>query len=178
MAYVTDVRSASKAVVLGACVVVAMATIGCANKKVISINSTAEFNEKVLKSDKPVFVHFYKFGCALCAMLAPIENDLADEYDGRVVFANYQLMNFVFIVRNKELREKYDVSVYPTAVLIVNGEVKKKWVAHYNKRDFRKAIDDVLAARTQPASSQPASSQPVICPPGPPDSAPAPAAKP
>ena len=117
---------------------------GCC-PKVVHLDSTGDFQKVVLEANKPVLVHFWKGGCALCGMLAPIVDKLADEYEGRAVVAGYMLMTLVFTSTNEELRDKYDVVVYPTAILFVNGEEKKRWTVNYDVKSYRAVLDKYCA---------------------------------
>lgn len=139
-----------QALIVG-CGVMAALMGGC-NDKVVSMRNSSNFESTVMRSNRPVLVNFYKDGCALCGMMAPVMDRLADEYDGKATFVNYELMNLVFISTNPELRDRFDVWVYPTVVLIVDGQVKKKWVVHYNMDDYRHALDEALGVKP-PASA-------------------------
>ena len=128
---------------------------GCSDPRIVHVDSTEEFDHVVLEANRPVLVHFWKEGCALCGMLAPIMNTLAQEYDGRALIVGYRLMSLIFIPRNPELRARYDIVGYPTAILFVNGEERGRWVIHYDTDDYRKALDAVCPPKptTQPASA-------------------------
>lgn len=136
-------RAASPLLCLAALV---MAVGGCAKTQpLVPVNSTAEFQSTVLQAKQPVVLLFYKQGCAACAAAQSVLGQLAAEYNGRVVFAEYPLMNFVLISNNPELRDKYEVVLYPTVILFVDGQEKKRWVAEYSAATYRKDIDAVLA---------------------------------
>jgi thioredoxin 1 len=130
---------------------------GCGGGKFVALNSSTGFQRQVLQAEKPVMVQFHKGGCLWCAMLGPTLDRLADDYQGRVVFAEYELMNWLGGVTNWELRTKYDIHWYPTVVLFVNGREKQRWVAQYDVGSYRRALDEVLRTRTrQTATAMPA----------------------
>jgi thioredoxin 1 len=137
-------RHAAIAAALLGCTALALLAGGC-SPKVVHLESTTDFQKVVLEANKPVLIHFWKGGCALCGMLAPIIDKLADEYDGRAVVAGYMLMTLVFTSTNEELRDQYDVVVYPTAILFVNGEEKQRWTVNYDVNSYRKALDQYCA---------------------------------
>jgi thioredoxin 1 len=127
---------------------------GCSSSSsnLTPLNSSADFQRQVLQADKPVLVQFYKEGCAWCGMLEPALSQLADDYPGRAVFAKYRLMNWLLGVTNWELKSKYDIRWYPTVILFVNGQEKKRWVVQYDIKSYRKALDEALATPTRRAT--------------------------
>jgi thioredoxin 1 len=75
----------------------------------------ADFEEKVLKADKPVLVEFYSDSCIPCKQLSPILGDIEDENEDKLyvykVNVNYEA----------ELAEEYNVMSSPTLILFNNG---------------------------------------------------------
>ena len=75
----------------------------------------ADFEEKVLKADKPVLVDFYSDSCIPCKQLSPILGDIEDEYEDKLhvykVNVNY----------DEELAAEYNVMSSPTLILFKNG---------------------------------------------------------
>jgi thioredoxin 1 len=128
---------------------------GCGGGSLMSLNGSADFQRQVLQSEKPVMVQFSKTGCTWCALLEPALAQLADDYQGRAVFAKYCLMNWLFGVTNWDLKSKYDIRWYPTVILFVNGREKQRWVAQYDIKSYRKAMDDALRVPTRPATPAP-----------------------
>jgi len=127
---------------------------GCATSVPLTpVKSTDDFQTKVLDNQRPVVMLFYKQGCAPCAALQPTLKELAYEYKGRVVFAEYPLMSFVFIPNNAELRDRYEVAIYPTVVLFMNGLEKHRWVAEFGKAAYRKVLDEAIASPTTKLST-------------------------
>jgi len=127
------------------CVILAILAGGCASEKIIKIKDYAEFEQKVIQSPKPVLVEFYKQGCPTCVVLESNLNKLAQEYEGRVVFAKFELMSGVFVPQCPELKEKYNLRyLFPTALLLVNGQEKQRWILKYDMDSYRMALDKVL----------------------------------
>ena len=145
-------RPRASAAALGAAVLV-LAAAGCASHANVTRTSQAdEFQREVIQADKPVLVEFYKQGCATCVALDATFDELATEYEGRVKFVRFQLMTFLFGVDAPEIKEAYDITFFPTVLLFVKGQERHRWVMHYSKADYRKALEEVAgaAAGTKP----------------------------
>ena len=71
----------------------------------------ASFEEVVLKSDKPVLVDFWATWCGPCRMLGPVIEEIATEYEGRVVVGK------VDVDSNQEYAAKYGVRNIPTVLV-------------------------------------------------------------
>jgi len=82
---------------------------------VFNVND-AEFQNKVLDSDTPVLVDFWATWCAPCKAIAPVLDQLANEYQGKFKVAK------VDIDQNRAIAMKYNVRSIPTLVMIKNGE--------------------------------------------------------
>lgn len=82
--------------------------------------SSADFEEKVLKADKPVLVDFYSDTCIPCKRMAGVLGDIEDEYEDKLylykVNVNYE----------EELTAKYQVMSAPTLIVFENGEEKNR----------------------------------------------------
>jgi thioredoxin 1 len=86
-----------------------------ASDNVFNVND-AEFQKKVLDSDTPVLVDFWATWCAPCKAIAPVLDQLADEYGGKFKVAK------VDIDQNRAIAMKYNVRSIPTLVMIKGGE--------------------------------------------------------
>ena len=135
------------------CCVLACVAGGCgqpapvgSSEPLVQLNSTADFNSTVLDSRKPGIVMFYKEGCPACAKLEVLLGQLAAEYHGRAVFAKYPMATPLGIVKNRELRDKFEVYVWPTAMLFFDEREKKRWLTNDFPPDvFRKDLDEILS---------------------------------
>ena len=78
--------------------------------------SIDNFENEVLKSEKPVLADFYSDSCIPCKMLSPVLSQVEGEYQDRIKVAKINV-NF-----NSELTEKYGVQAAPTLVFFKNGE--------------------------------------------------------
>lgn len=82
----------------------------------------ANFEELVVKSDKPVIVDLWAEWCGPCRMLTPIVEEMAKEYEGRAVIGKLNVDD------NPEVTAKYGVRNIPTILFFKGGEVADKQV--------------------------------------------------
>ena len=146
----------SLAVVLIACAAGAVLAGGCGGGNLQSIKGAEQFKQEVLGSPQPVMMTFNKGGCATCIVLEPKINKPAKEYGPRgVKFTKMQIMSFFFAMKEKEIAEQYDVTMFPTVVLFINGAEKRRWIIRYNVDSYREALDAVAGPppTTMPATS-------------------------
>ena len=98
----------------------------------------ASFDEVVLKSDKPVLEDFWATWCGPCRMLGPVIEELATEYEGRVVVGKVDVDN------NQEFAAKYGVRNIPTVLVFKDGEVVGRQVGVAAKKTYTDALDSLL----------------------------------
>lgn len=97
-----------------------------------------DYDAEVLKSKIPVLVDFYAEWCGPCKMMAPIIDDLAKQYDGKVKIGKMD------VDANPETPQKYGVMSIPTFVLIKGGEVVDKFTGARSKDDMVKMLNKML----------------------------------
>ena len=105
----------------------------------IVILTAANFEEEVLKSSTPVLVDFWAEWCGPCKMIAPILDELASEYDGKVKVGK------VNIDEHQELAAEYGIRAIPTLLLFNQGQVTEQIVGLRSKRDLKANLDKVTA---------------------------------
>lgn len=93
------------------------------------------FEDEVLKSDKPVILDFWAEWCAPCKMIAPILDELADEYKEEITVAK------INIDENQSTPRKYAVRGIPTLILFKNGDVAATKVGAASKSQLAAFID-------------------------------------
>ena len=109
-----------------------------ASANVVELTS-ANWQQEVLNSDKPVLVDFWAVWCGPCQMVAPIIEELAKEYAGKVKVRKLNTDE------NPEVAGRYQVMSIPTILFFKNGQVVEKLVGARPKRQFKEMIDSLLA---------------------------------
>ena len=96
------------------------------------------FEEKVLKSDKPVLVDFWAEWCGPCRMVGPIMEELSKDFDGKAVVGT------IDVDANQEYDAKYGVRNIQTVLLFKDGEIGSRKVRVTPKKTNEESINDVL----------------------------------
>ena len=96
------------------------------------------FEDEVLKSDVPVLVDYWASWCGPCKMIAPILEDLAGEYDGKLKIAKLN------IDENPEVPRKYGVRGIPTLTVFKNGDVEATKVGALSKSQLTAFLDSTI----------------------------------
>lgn len=78
--------------------------------------TTSNFENEVLKSTKPVLVDFWASWCGPCRMVAPVIDEIASKYAGKIKVAKLN------VDENPEIAEKYQILSIPTVYLFKNGQ--------------------------------------------------------
>ena len=94
-----------------------------------------EWDTDVLKSDKPVLVDYWAEWCGPCKMIAPILNEIADEYGDRLKIVKLD------IDANQETPPKYGIRGIPTLMLFKGGEVEATKVGALSKSQLAAFLD-------------------------------------
>ncbi len=99
----------------------------------------ANFQETVLNSKKPVLIDFWAVWCGPCRAVAPIVEEIAEEYDGRAVIGK------IDVDSNRETAMKYGIQAIPTLFLVKGGEVVDKIVGNVaDKNNIKAKLDELL----------------------------------
>lgn len=98
----------------------------------------ANFEEVVLKSDKPVIIDLWAEWCGPCRMLGPIIEEMAVEFEGKAVIGKLDVDN------NPETTTRYGVRNIPTILFIKNGEIVDKQVGAVQKNVLVQKLEALL----------------------------------
>jgi len=99
----------------------------------------ATWDEDVMKASELVMVDFWAVWCGPCQMVAPIVDELATEYAGKVKVRKLNTDE------NPEIAGRYQVMSIPTILFFKNGQAVERLVGARPKRQFKEIIDTLLA---------------------------------
>ncbi|MEE4272608.1 MAG: thioredoxin [Thermoanaerobaculales bacterium] len=98
----------------------------------------ANFGDLVLNSDKPVLIDFWAVWCGPCRAVAPIVEEIAEEYEGRAVVGK------IDVDSNRQIATDYGIQAIPTLFLVKDGDVVDKVVGNVADKNNIKAKLDAL----------------------------------
>ncbi len=103
--------------------------------------SDETFEAEVLQADLPVLADFWATWCAPCRRIAPILEDLAAEYEGRLKVAK------VDVDANPTLADRYNVRSIPTLAVFKDGVLVERIVGYVPKEELKRQVNVALKAR-------------------------------
>jgi thioredoxin 1 len=100
--------------------------------------SDDQFDAEVLKSSEPVLVDFWAEWCGPCKMIAPILDELATTYSGKLKIAK------INIDHNQKTPRNYNVRGIPTLMIFKDGKVQATQIGAVGKKQLAQLIDNAL----------------------------------
>jgi thioredoxin 1 len=99
----------------------------------------SSFEQSVLESNSPVLVDFWATWCKPCQMVAPILEELAEEYSGRVAFTKLD------VDQNQQVASRYGIMSIPNLIIFKDGKPLSQIVGFKPKAELKKALDAAIA---------------------------------
>lgn len=98
----------------------------------------SNFKAEVVSSDVPVLVDFWAAWCGPCRMVAPVVEELAGDYEGKLKVTKLN------VDENQETAREHGIMSIPTLLLFKEGKVVQRMVGAMPKAEFSKQIDQIL----------------------------------
>lgn len=105
--------------------------------KPVEVND-GDFDQVVLQAKIPVLVEFWAAWCAPCRMVAPVVEELAEEYEGRVSVVKLE------VDQNPKMASKYGIMSIPSLIIFKDGSPVSNLVGFRPKADLKRSLDAAL----------------------------------
>lgn len=108
-----------------------------ASEKIVNLTKD-NFDQEISKAGKPVLVDFWAAWCGPCRAVAPIMEELAEQYDGKATIAKLNVDD------EGEIAQRFRIMSIPTVMIFKDGQVAEKVIGARSKSEFEKLIDKNL----------------------------------
>ncbi|MBS0286408.1 MAG: thioredoxin TrxA [Proteobacteria bacterium] len=108
-----------------------------ANKNIVAVTDD-NFEKEVMNAELPVLLDFWAEWCGPCKMIAPVLDDIASSYEGKLIVAK------INIDENSATPQKFGVRGIPTLMLFKNGELESTKVGAMSKSQLTAFLDSHL----------------------------------
>lgn len=98
------------------------------------------FGRDVIESPVPVVVDFWAVWCGPCRLIAPIVEELADEYDGKVKFVKLN------VDENTDVAVRYNIMSIPTLGVFKGGQMVQRIIGYMPKPEIKRRIEAAVGA--------------------------------
>ncbi len=121
-------------------------TVTGENQALVHIETVDDFRDLVMQSNQPVLVDFYSNACPPCRKLAPVMNQLAQEFDGRAIVAK------VNVNRLSELAGQSQIQSIPAVLFYENGKETKRIIGYNKQAVYAKQLESMVNEINGPMS--------------------------
>jgi thioredoxin 1 len=105
--------------------------------KAVEVTDT-NFEDTIVNAGKPALVDFWAVWCGPCRVIGPIVEEIAEEYDGRVVVGKLDVDS------NRETAVKFGIQAIPTLLLVKDGEIVDRLVGVTDKSNLVSKLESLL----------------------------------
>ncbi|MBQ2696597.1 MAG: thioredoxin [Clostridia bacterium] len=106
--------------------------------EVVKTLTEVNFEQEVLKADKPVLVDFWASWCGPCRMVSPLIDQIAEAYQDKAIVGK------VNVDEEAPLAIRYNVMTIPTVIIFKNGEIIDQVSGAYPKAQFEEMLEKAL----------------------------------
>lgn len=105
----------------------------------VKVFTDSNFATDVRNAEMPVLVDFWAAWCGPCKMIAPVIDDIAEEFDGKIIVGKLN------VDENRSTATEYGVMSIPTLLIFKNGEVMDRIVGYKTKNELANILNGILA---------------------------------
>jgi thioredoxin 1 len=108
-----------------------------ASDKIITLNDK-NFQDEIKETQVPILVDFWAEWCAPCRMIAPMLDEIADEYEGKIKIGKLN------VDQNRSIAAQFGVMSIPTLIVFKGGEMVEQMIGAQPKENLLKVLQSVI----------------------------------